>query len=399
LDKTSTFETMSLSTGNSDWVIANVDATAYYRVIYDDHLTRALKTQLDSNPSVISPATRSQIIDDHFRCAFENYVPIETALDFTTFLNKESWLVVWQTFFTTFRPSYVFLNGHSTHAVEFKDYISDKLIGGLSLVGERQLPNHIGANVLVRVQLLDWACSLGLDVCTNYAKELFEEWTKNPIAVNSPVPVDIRPSIYCAMVWSSGKPAMEFFLKLYREETVKVWPNNLKPIFRNALACASDGAVIDELFRLTLSANVIMPKEDGLELLVRLAGSSVGRWKLTEFIEQNLVQIINYHGVKAVETIITAQAAHWSEIDRIDNLNNFINTNSGRLTEILPGLRRAVQTIQTNFKWMEEFGNDMAEWFKKKNEKEKELESSGIRPVPALTFGVLVLLALVKLFA
>jgi aminopeptidase N len=398
IEKSSAFSTFDVTTAENDWVVLNVDASAYFRVLYDEQLTKALKTQLDTAPGVISPATRSQILDDHLKCAFERYTSIETALDFTTFLDKEANLAVWQSFFTNFRPSYTLLNGHSKHANNFKEYLTPKLAGALNLVGLKQLPSHNGANVLVRVQLLDWACSLGLNGCMDYAKELLVEWNKAPTAANTPVPVDIRPTIYCAMVWSGGKQAKDFFFNLYKTETVKVWPNNVKPVFRNAMACASEDAVIDELLVQSLQADSDLVKEDAVELLVRMTANSVARPKVMGFLEARLPEFIDYFGTSAVQQVVAALATHWSEIDKIDQLTTFINTNAEALEPIKTDLQSALNTVENNFKWMNDFGNSMGDWFVAQNGKPSDSSALNLKSSSGILFGLVVSLIVYKIW-
>lgn len=50
--------------------MVNQDATGYYRVLYDDDLTSLIRDQLETNASVISPLSRSQLLDDYFTLVF-----------------------------------------------------------------------------------------------------------------------------------------------------------------------------------------------------------------------------------------------------------------------------------------------------------------------------------------
>jgi len=61
--------------------------------------------------------------------------------------------------------------------------LGPKISDALALIGERQMANEKGANVLLRTSLLDWACSMDLPVCTSYAQDLLDEWNGEP-AVN-----------------------------------------------------------------------------------------------------------------------------------------------------------------------------------------------------------------------
>lgn len=62
----------------------------HYRVLYDDHFTSLLKAQLDENHTLISPLSRSQLLDDYFKCAYGGK-PIR---DFKYRRKLKQWLLV-----------------------------------------------------------------------------------------------------------------------------------------------------------------------------------------------------------------------------------------------------------------------------------------------------------------
>jgi hypothetical protein len=47
----------------------NQDAYGYYRVLYDEPLTKLILEQLELDPKVISPLSRSQLVDDYLTVA------------------------------------------------------------------------------------------------------------------------------------------------------------------------------------------------------------------------------------------------------------------------------------------------------------------------------------------
>lgn len=104
----------------------------FYRVLYDTTLTRHIRSQLMTNPATIYPLSRSQLLDDYFNLAFKGgflcrvgvfrkdvyklfvyyllgYVNIQTALELTTYLEKEDHFTVWEVVFNKFRNVHKFL--------------------------------------------------------------------------------------------------------------------------------------------------------------------------------------------------------------------------------------------------------------------------------------------------
>jgi hypothetical protein len=54
----------------SKWIMVNQDATGYYRVLYDEALTFKIVSQLESDATIITPLSRSQLIDNYFTFAY-----------------------------------------------------------------------------------------------------------------------------------------------------------------------------------------------------------------------------------------------------------------------------------------------------------------------------------------
>jgi aminopeptidase N len=59
----------SYSVDTSKWLMINQDAYGYYRVLYDEPLTKLILEQLELDPKVISPLSRSQLVDDYLTVA------------------------------------------------------------------------------------------------------------------------------------------------------------------------------------------------------------------------------------------------------------------------------------------------------------------------------------------
>ncbi|CAG7826218.1 unnamed protein product, partial [Allacma fusca] len=73
-----------------DWLILNADATGFYRVLYSEDMFTEIVNQLITNASVISPLTRSQLIDNYFNFAAAGYVDVTQALRLTKYLGQET---------------------------------------------------------------------------------------------------------------------------------------------------------------------------------------------------------------------------------------------------------------------------------------------------------------------
>ncbi|XP_035700559.1 aminopeptidase N [Folsomia candida] len=97
------------------WIVLNIDATGFYRVLYDAHFTSLILQQLKLNASKIPALSRSQLLDDYFHLAYKGYVHLETALDLTTYLSQEDHFTVLEVVFNQFRKLYNFIEMEDKH--------------------------------------------------------------------------------------------------------------------------------------------------------------------------------------------------------------------------------------------------------------------------------------------
>lgn len=345
------------------WIIVNTDARGYYRVLYDNSLIAPIRAQLLANHTVFSVATRSQLIDDYLKSAFEGYIQISEGLELTKYLAKEDKLVVWTTVINNLRASFVHLTSNSLHAGNFTKYFTDKIEGALNLIGERQGANERGASVILRSQLLDWACGLKLDICGEYAQELFEQWFSSDQNV---IPADLRPVLYCSMVGqlndtSSRDRAYRFILQKYKDEAVQTSKIQL----RNALACVTDENIISELLNATSIPPLtdLVTKADAVEVFKRLMANSDARDLAFQYLSDNFVTINTYHGFSGVANIVSGLAPYINERTKLTELKTFLDANSDALLGAQASINVTLNTIENNINWIRDYGQDMGEWF------------------------------------
>ncbi|KAG9332345.1 hypothetical protein JZ751_015352 [Albula glossodonta] len=82
---------------DSEWILANVNYTGYYRVNYDPENWGKLIQQLETDHQKIPVLSRAQLIDDAFYLARTKYVNITLALNTIKHLLKDTEFIPWDT--------------------------------------------------------------------------------------------------------------------------------------------------------------------------------------------------------------------------------------------------------------------------------------------------------------
>ena len=80
-------------------MIANVRASGYYRVNYDQTNWNLIELQLKSNHGIIHPINRAHLIDDAFALAAVELLPYTTAFNLIEYLPNEDNYVPWSSAF------------------------------------------------------------------------------------------------------------------------------------------------------------------------------------------------------------------------------------------------------------------------------------------------------------
>jgi hypothetical protein len=348
----------SLVHDTTKWIMLNNEGTGFYRVLYDVQMTNLIHTQLIADSSVISPLSRSQLLDDYFNLAFQDYVSIESALRLTQYLDKESDFTVWTPVLNNLRPTFSLLS--STSAFEpFRAYFEPKLSGALTLVGVEQPVGDKGAVVMLRNNLLDWGCAMNNAACVKYAGDLLAAWRATP--ATNPFPIDVQAVLYCAAIANGGVEAFDFFVDRYKADTSEVQKSRLA----TALGCSNDAPTLDRLLALTINETSGISKADSALARYRVAGNSLGRVKAFEFMGNSLAEIISYHGNDAgtIGTLVTTLSGYYGSQTEADNLRKFVEDNSEALAGIRTTLNNAMAAVDRNIVWMSKFYEPMKTWF------------------------------------
>ncbi|CAL8096507.1 unnamed protein product [Orchesella dallaii] len=370
IDKDTILQTLTLDSTN-EWVIINPDARGFYRVIYDDQLTRLIQEQLLKDHNVISFGSRSQLLDDYFRSASAKYVNIQYALNLTRYLSQEDDFIVWTTVVNNLAPLYTRLTDTTAYEA-FRTYILNLVVEPLRRIGANQLPTDSTPIAVLRTQLLDWVCSLSHEICSQTANELFSGWLSSPPPVdNVPVPTDIQPMIYCGAVAASTDPANTTIQNFLLEEYGRNRGTRQQSLIVNALACDQVDANLQNLMQKAIDdnpSNELDISTHGLQLLQSIAKNSAGRQLLWNFVVNSQSDIAAVHGEMAVPNIISTLAGYLStksETDLPQQVETFISNYLSQPDlpqNVINSLQASLSTISSNNVWMDYYYNDINTW-------------------------------------
>ncbi|CAL8095694.1 unnamed protein product [Orchesella dallaii] len=363
---------VNMDVDTTKWLIINPDATAYFRVYYDDNIAANLRKQLNTDHSVISPLTRSQLLDDYFNFAAQGEMQISKALEFTTYFGNETEEIVWHILLNNLRRLHYFYQEHSDASERntsrsvpafqgLRDYLLPRLESALMKIGFEQSPEDRGAIITTRSRLLSWACRLGSQLCLDYANKLFGQWMNNTDV--NPVPTDLQEFMYCYGVRAGGGKNWLFAVDQFAKAT------NLLQSLRLAksLACIEDEDVLNVFMDSVIDKETLgVSKEEFLVIFESLSSNPSRRHLAIKFLRTRLPAVIRYlNGTRSVNVLfgLLTDYVHTEEelveVQKIysENLQQII------LEDDVVDIDEHIVDIKDNIQWMAKYYQPIREWF------------------------------------
>lgn len=154
------------------WILGNPEGIAAYRIIYDEKLTQLLASQLEKDHTIFPRAARFQLIDSQIFAAVNGYLPFESALDLTKYLQKENSKEIWSVVAKELVGALIQPFQEEEEAFQkLQKYFSPKME---TFLEEKNLRNY---------EDLQKAClSLRVPACIRKAHSILEQWQLNPDA-------------------------------------------------------------------------------------------------------------------------------------------------------------------------------------------------------------------------
>ncbi|XP_059917020.1 alanyl (membrane) aminopeptidase-like b [Gadus macrocephalus] len=336
------------------WILANVNATGYYRVNYDPENWKRLMDQLESNPNAIPLMNRGQLIDDAFHLTRAKMVNVTLGLNTTRFLQNDTACLPWSTaiqnlnyFVEMFDRSLVYgpMQAYMRKLVtplymHFQDYTDNSTIP----IELYQQQNQLNA--------INVACSNGLPECEIMAVKMFRNWMKNE-TYNSIHP-NLRPAIYCQALAAGGDMEWDFAWRKYQEYTIS--PD--KHLIAHALSCTKKIWLLNRLLEYTLDPEKIR-KADVFETIMNVGANAVGQGLAWNFIRAHWETFHEERrmGVSIALREVTKRFSTDFELQELRQFQVLQNATSNML------MNQAIEQTQANNQWVKENKQTVLEWF------------------------------------
>ncbi|XP_050971956.1 aminopeptidase N isoform X2 [Labeo rohita] len=358
LSKTESYKPMKTDT---DWILANLNVTGYYRVNYDPQNWERLLKQLTSDHKVIPVLNRGQIIDDAFNLARAEIINITLALGTTKYLSEEMEYIPWESairnleyFFLMFERTEVY--GH------LQTYLRRKvqpLFDHFKVITSNwtQKPSRF-MDQYNQVNAITMACKTGVKGCSELTRMWYRQWMKNP--GSNPIPPNLKLTVYCNAIAAGGVEEWDFGWQMFKNTTIAAEAEKLA----YGLSCTKEPWLLNRYLEYTIDPNMIR-KQDVTYAIVYIAGNVIGQPLVWDFVRGNWERITKdfEDGSFFLGRLIHGITKKFSTEFDLKQLQQFKEEfEASSLNFGIQAIEQAIEQTKANSKWMSENKAQLMNW-------------------------------------
>ncbi|XP_052128964.1 aminopeptidase N [Frankliniella occidentalis] len=168
---------------NSDWLLVNADRREFFRVNYDIRNWKMLGDYMLEYHQLVETVARAMLVDDALALSRSGRLDYPVALKFLDYLRLDVDLAPWE----AARRGFDYLDAQllgSRHEAVYKTWLLQLLDAAVEEAGFVPEDRDSHTQRLTRAVVTAWACDLGQESCTRYAKRDFDTWITEPNGVS-----------------------------------------------------------------------------------------------------------------------------------------------------------------------------------------------------------------------
>uniref|UniRef100_A0A3B3IF39 Aminopeptidase n=1 Tax=Oryzias latipes TaxID=8090 RepID=A0A3B3IF39_ORYLA len=320
-----------MALGPSDWLVANINLTGFFRVNYDAENWERIFNKLNSRHE-------SKVI---FLSSLE-MVNMTVALRTTSYLDKEVEYMPWrradshlENFFHILRPRGIY--GPLEKVTPLFHHHRE-----LTLNWTKSPTRH--SDLYNQMTVIKLACKLEVKDCSQLTLTWFREWMKN--STTNKIRPSLRDAVYCSAMAAGGVEEWDFMWSIYRKNDTSD-PDNL--IY--ALSCTRQPWLINRYLEYCLDPEKVSEK-DVISAITYMAYNPVGQPLLWDFVRTNW-EVLNFSCLFALQLL------------------QFKEELKKQLSSVDGTFEEALKTVEDNMKWIERYKKEVHGWLISETSEEK----------------------------
>lgn len=329
-----------------DWLKFNVDMSGYYMVHYAGDGWNSIINLLQRNHTALSSNDRASLIQNVFQLVSVGKVRLDTALELSLYLSRETEIMAVTQGFGELVPLYKLMEKRDMAVLEnkMKSYIVDLF---RDLIDRQQWTDSGSVSErMLRSYLLLFACVRNHPPCLAKATQLFQQWKDSDGTMS--LPVDVTMAVF--VVGARTSEGWDFLFEKYRHSL----QNSVKSRLKTAMAVSPLQDKLKWMMEQSLSGE-IMKTQDLPDVVVAVSKNPHGYKLGWDFLRAHWHTLIKKFdlGSNIISYMVTGVTNQYSTPEKLQEIRGFF----GSLTEETGSEMRCIQqtyeTIEDNIRWMD----------------------------------------------
>uniref|UniRef100_A0AAQ6INY7 Aminopeptidase n=1 Tax=Anabas testudineus TaxID=64144 RepID=A0AAQ6INY7_ANATE len=345
-----------------DWVKFNVDMSGFYMVHYAGEGWNSIIKVLQHNHTALTSNDRASLIHNVFQLVSIGKVKLDTALELSLYLSRETEIMAVTQGFGELVPLYKLMEKRDMAALEnqMKGYIVD-LFRGLIDKQEWSDSGSVSERVL-RSYLLLFGSVRNYPPCLTKATQLFKQWKDSD--GNMSLPVDVTMAVF--MIGARTPEGWDFLFEKYRSSLQM----SLKSRFKAAMAYSPLQDKLKWCVMMEQSLHGEVMKTQDLPGVVVSVSKNPHGYKLGwDFLRANWNTLIKKFdlGSSTISHMVTGVTNQYSTKEMLDEVRSFFGSLTEETGSGMRCIQQAYETIEDNIRWMDNNLPLLQAWLDKHN--------------------------------
>ncbi|XP_064882937.1 endoplasmic reticulum aminopeptidase 1b [Oncorhynchus nerka] len=338
-----------------EWVKFNVDMSGYYMVHYEGEGWRSLTSLLLTNHRALSSNDRASLINNAFQLVSVGKVGLDTALDLSLYLSKETDIMPVTQGLGELVPLYKLMEKRDMEGLEnqMKGYIVE-LFRGLI---DRQTWSDEGSvsQRVLRSYLLLFGSVRNHPPCVATATHLFNKWRASD--GNMSLPSDVSLAVFA--IGARDPEGWDFLFEKYRHSQ----HTSVKSRIKSALSISPLQHKLKRLMEQSLAGEV-MKTQDLPHVVISVSRNPKGYKLAWDFLRHNWHTLVKKFdlGSHSISGMVTGVTNQYSTREMLDEVRWFFDSLSEETGSGLRCIQQTYESIEENIRWMDQHLPQLKAW-------------------------------------
>uniref|UniRef100_A0A1A9WA91 Puromycin-sensitive aminopeptidase n=1 Tax=Glossina brevipalpis TaxID=37001 RepID=A0A1A9WA91_9MUSC len=334
-----------------EWIKINPGTVGYYRTRYSKRMLEKVMPAVKNME--LPPLDRLGLINDMFAMVQAGQASTAEVLQLIDSYRNETNYTVWTAITNSLSNLYILIS--HTDLIDYFNKYGEKLYCPVAeRLGWEARDNENHLDTLLRSLILSRLVSYRCKSVVTEAQRRFDDHANNV----RPIPADLRPTCYKAVLQDGDETIFEKMLSLYRATDLHEEQDRIS----RALGCISNADLLKKVIDFAMSGEV--RAQDSVFIIVAVAVNPKGRDIAWQFFKDNDQKLLEqYKGGFLLARLIKYITENFASEERAVEVEEYFKNKQ------FPGTERtvsqAVETIRLNAAWLKRDLDSLTKYLKK----------------------------------